>query len=137
MKMMKSIVVFLLVATIITNPCAGAKAAVKKPSKVVFNGITKNLAVKVKFRNTSGKTRTFGHDFSLQRREKGKWRQVPIREGYAFISVAIIVPARKSVKYSYPLKTYIEKKELRKGTYRILTSYDVKMKDRYVRFRID
>lgn len=136
MKKIKSIVIFLLAASIIVSPCAGAKVAEKKTSKVIFSGITKNLTVKVKFRNASGKEKTYGHYFSLQRKEKGKWWQVPMKEGYAFDSVAIIVPAKESVKYSYHLKTYFEKKELRKGTYRILTSYDVKKKNSYVKFRI-
>lgn len=128
--------IFLLAAAIIITPCADAKAAEKKTSKVVFSGITKNLTVKVKFRNVSGKDKYYGHYYSLQRKENGKWQKVPMKEGYGFDSAAYSVPAKNSVKYSYSLKNCFEKEDLKKGTYRILTSYDVKKKNRYVKFKI-
>lgn len=105
-------------------------------SKAVFDKITKNHTVMVRFCNASKSEKWYGYPFSLQRYEKGKWKTVPMKDEIAFVSVALVVPPKKSVTYSYPLESYYSLQELRKGTYRIETDYVVKAKNRYVTFKI-
>ena len=67
-------------------------------SKAVFDKMTKNYTVTVKFCNASKKERWYGHGFSLQRYENGKWTTVLMNADYAFNAMAISVPAKTSVK---------------------------------------
>lgn len=105
-------------------------------SKAVFDKITKNHTVMVRFCNASESVKWYGYPFSLQRYENGKWKTVPMKKEFPFVSVAMEVPAKKSVTYSYPLEYYYSLKELRKGIYRIETDYVVKAKNKYVKFKI-
>lgn len=105
-------------------------------SKAVFDSMTKNYTVNVRFCNASKSVKWYGYIFSLQRYENGKWKTVPMKQECLFPSLALKVPAKKSVTYSYPLASYYAKKELRKGTYIICTDYVVKPKNTHVKFKI-
>lgn len=105
-------------------------------SKAVFDKMTKNYTVTVKFCNASEKDKWYGYPFSLQRYEDGKWKTVPMNDDYMFDAIALSVPAKTSVTHTYPLASYYDGKELRKGTYRIYTNYTVASKNRYVKFKI-
>lgn len=58
-----------------------------------------------------------GMDFILEKSENGEWRTVAFKKNVAFISLAMIIPAKGNAPLSVSLDSYFD--NLTKGTYRI------------------
>lgn len=95
------------------------------------------ILVQVKLYNGSDKDLWYGAPFSLERREKGRWKKVKMETQVVFPAVVYKLPAHTVVSRSYGLSPYFGESGLKVGTYRIRVNAGYrKKKDRYVKFEL-
>jgi len=77
----------------------------------------KGNSLELRLKNTTKKTLSYGEYFSIQVKLGGRWYDIPAKEDLAFIDIAYILNAGKSVKKTYDISAY---GELPAGKYRIV-----------------
>ncbi|MBD5089919.1 MAG: hypothetical protein HDT30_14115 [Clostridiales bacterium] len=98
---------------------------------------TKNaVKVKVALSNKTRKTVEFGEAFWVERFEDGKWKKLKMKEDVAFMSIAYVIPAKRSAKKTYTLTYCYDLEDFTKGVYRIHVEANYKEKYNYVIFNI-
>lgn len=103
------------------------KVTVKKDSKVSrvklvkVNKTSKQIQVKVKICNRSGKRNWYGHSYTVEKFVDGAWKQIGPSD-IAFNMEAIGIPAHSTMDMTYVVSNGIGMEKFGKGVYRLMVN---------------
>ena len=80
---------------------------------------SKNIVVKVKILNRSGKNYWYGHPYTVEKFVNGAWKKVAPSDDIKFTAEVIKVRAHSSMDTNYVIASGEEKKAFTKGLYRL------------------
>lgn len=108
MRLKKIIVVFMMMVLVLGSTTVPVKASAGNVQIRLVSVKNKNKCVKVKVKifNNTKKQISYGNDFSLYKRNDGKWKKLKMKEGYGFDDSLNILLAGGTTKKTF----YIDKK---------------------------